>query len=204
MNKAAGIHMPKAKNQAWEHILEMARGVHRETPALSTFAPWPSDLTITPQAVPQEQPETAINAVKAYGASHSLIKADQNHADNLVWKQSYRDDDLGRDFMDHYGYIELFGPNGMFISHQCRGFIGYWGAGLIYPMHQHAAEEIYLVLEGSVTFEGQDQEPILYRKSQTRHHSPYEPHAMRIGEKGFMTFALWRGKDMAQPPRLMV
>jgi len=196
--------MPKAKNQAWEHILEIARGVHSETPALSTFAPWPTDMTIAPQAVPQGQPEAAINAVKAYGASHPLIKAVQDHADDLVWKQSYRDDDLGRDFMDHYCYIELFGPDGMFISHQCRGFIGYWGAGLIYPMHQHAAEEIYLVLEGSVTFEGQDHAPILYRKGQTRHHSAYEPHAMRIGGKGFMTFALWRGKDMAQPPKLMV
>ena len=49
-----------------------------------------------------------------------------------------------------------------------------------------------------------DDVPILYHEGQTRRHSPYEPHAMRIGEKGFLTFALWRGKDMAQPPRLMV
>ena len=184
-----------------DHLLAVARQTYDQTPALRRFANWPDDLSF------QKKPSHHVPAadhIKSLTLEDPLLLALKDAADHLPWKQSYRRDEVGQDFLDQYGFVELFGPDGIFHSQQCRGFIGYWGGGLYYPPHRHAAEEIYVVLHGTVRFiapDDTDRSKLLY-PGDVRHHVPYESHAMQVGDTAFLTFALWRGDAMAKPPIL--
>ncbi|GIS13145.1 MAG: hypothetical protein CM15mP115_22960 [Alphaproteobacteria bacterium] len=124
----------------FNHLLAETRAVHDATPPLREFADWPEDLVFE-QPVPQGIPALpTIEAMAGKGALYAALAAVCPHAS---WVQTYSEAEVGRHFLDHYGHIELFGPAGIFRTQACRAFIGYWGPGLFYPMHDHEAEEIY-------------------------------------------------------------
>ena len=134
------------------HLLAETRAVHDATPPLREFADWPEDLVFE-RPVPREIPALpTIKAMAGKGALYAALAAVCPHAS---WVQTYSEAEVGRHFLDHYGHIELFGPAGIFRTQACRAFIGYWGPGLFYPMHDHGAEEIYLVLTGLCLFEAE-------------------------------------------------
>ncbi len=78
--------------------------------------------------------------------------ADNKH--RLLWEQSYKkaDRQVSEAMLAGYGFAEVIGKNGPFISERVRCGIGVWGPHIIYPQHHHQAEEIYIVLAGSALF----------------------------------------------------
>ncbi len=78
------------------------------------------------------------------------------------WEQSYTktDDAVGADMLSGYGFAEVVGKLGPFVSNKVRSGIGVWGPGIDYPPHQHTAEEVYILLAGSaeVMLEGRPYE----------------------------------------------
>ena len=137
-----------------DDVLEAARQLHRAHPDLSAFSKWPSDLSAT-QLEPNQIP--AVDLVrdcdaKAAESTSTLIEAIKTTAHLAHWKQTYTEEEVGADFLNRYGYYELFGPTGHFYSAQLRGYVAYWGAGLNYDWHSHEAEELYLTLAGGAMF----------------------------------------------------
>lgn len=116
------------------------------------------------------------------------------------WKQTYTEDEVGFGFLQDYGYLELYGPNGHFQTDQGRAYVGYWGRGLYYPWHRHEAEEIYAVVSGSGYFESQGAEAALLKMGDTRMHNSNQPHALTMTDGPILTFVLWRGAGMAGLP----
>lgn len=197
--------MTDSLDSIFKTLIDAAEQTYASCPALQAFMPWPDDLSLNNPDLAQSMTAKdipALDAIKAFPSDHPLVKVWQVCADHLYWKQSYTEDQVGRHFLNHYGYVEIFGPTGLYHSNQARGFIGYWGADLYYPAHHHAAEEIYLVLGGSVTFETPGQGGELCLPEKTRYHQSQQVHAMQVGAEGFLTFALWRGEDMALPPQI--
>lgn len=180
-------------------LLQATRDVHAATPAMAAFGDWPTDLAwanVPPVPCP------AVTLLETLPCDLPLLPELIAAAPHLEWRRSYSADEVGQDFLDRYGYVELFGPRGAYRSTQLRGYIAFWDAGLDYGWHAHQAEEIYLALHGKPLFQSKAQPQTRLNPGQTRHHAPWEEHGMRTLETPFFCYALWRGDGLAAPPRL--
>jgi hypothetical protein len=119
-------------------------------------------------------------------------------AGSLHWAQTYGISDFGADFLERYGWVELFGTRGHFASETMAGGFLMLGPGVHYPDHHHTAEEIYIPLtDGS--FWSKDGQPFLPRWSSEIIHHPSEiRHAMRTEDRTLVALYLWRGGPLAQ------
>ena len=183
----------------FRRLLAAAGDVHAASPGLCNFADWPTDLAYVaphPRSIPVLP---RIRAMADEGALQAALAAVVDHAD---WIQTYSEAEVGRHFLDNYGYIELFGPTGIFTSTQCRAFIGYWGQGLYYPIHDHEAEEAYLVISGRCLFEAEGAEPADLGVGGVRIHASYQKHAMQMRDAPMLALCLWRGAGMADRAHL--
>jgi mannose-6-phosphate isomerase-like protein (cupin superfamily) len=132
--------------------------------------------------------------------AHELLQTFIRYQDHLHWEQSYRKGDgLVPDAMlDAYGFAEIIGARGPFVSERIRAGIGIWGPAIDYPQHQHRAEEVYILLSGSARFKLGD-------KAETSHHhgdvvfvASNTPHAFRSGDEGLVVCYLWQAGDLRQ------
>ncbi len=119
-------------------------------------------------------------------------------ADKLHWAQTYNITDFGADFLERYGWVELFGTRGHFASEEMAGGFLLLGPGVHYPDHHHEAEEIYIPLtDGSLW--SKDAQPFLPRWSgEIIHHPSNIRHAMRTEDQPLVALYLWRGGPLAQ------
>ncbi|MCX8953305.1 dimethylsulfonioproprionate lyase family protein [Ruegeria sp. NA] len=186
-----------------DDVLEAARQMHHAHPGLAAFAPWPGDLTPTgldAAPIPATRLVAAFDLVEDT-PTRDLIAAVKATAHLAHWKHTYTEDEVGADFLNRYGYYELFGPTGHFHSTLLRGYIAYWGAGLNYDWHSHQAEELYLILGGGALFKVNGNETYL-GANQTRLHASWQSHAMVTTDQQILTYVLWRGEGMGDLPRM--
>jgi Dimethlysulfonioproprionate lyase len=137
---------------------------------------------------------------RAFGSD--LVAAVCDAAPSLAWRQTYTADDLDEVFLDNYGWSEISGSNGPLVSQRIAyGFL-LLGPSTLYPHHRHEAEEIYLPLSGTASWQQGDG---IWRDRPPGtpiHHVSDEPHAMRTGSAPLLALYLWRGGDLAQKARL--
>ncbi len=187
-----------------ETVLSAARSLHAATPAMQAFSPWECRSTPKHQA---PQPMPALGHIKGFdrpgtAATQLLIDAIRAAADLGHWIQTYTEAEVGRHFLDNYGYYELIGPGGHFQSEQMRGYVAYWGAGLFYDWHSHAAEELYICLGGQARFLALGRADVTLTPGDVLYHSADQPHAMVTEDQPILTFVLWRGPGLADLPRM--
>ncbi len=92
----------------------------------------------------------------------------------------------------------MFGPAGIFRTQACRAFIGYLGPGLFYPMHDHEAKEIYLVLTGCCLFEAEGDAPADLGPGGVKFHLSDQSNAMTMADEGMLALCFWRGAGLAK------
>ncbi|PZM13006.1 dimethylsulfonioproprionate lyase family protein [Rhizobium tubonense] len=116
----------------------------------------------------------------------------------LQWGQTYGAGDFGADFLERYGWVELFGTRGHFESGEMAGGFLMLGPEIVYPDHHHVAEEIYIPLtEGSLwskdggAFQPRTAGEIIHHPSDIRH-------AMQTRIEPLVAIYLWRGGPLAQ------
>lgn len=186
--------------QAFERLLGAATLLINTTPALSEFAAVPDDLHYSP-ATPIAKP--VINSLqhampRASHRTQPLIDALHAVIPYAQWRTTYTAAQVGTRFVNTYGYIELYGPSGHYVSQQSRAFIGYWGADLFYPPHRHEAEEVYFVAAGSAAFAIDDQPAQMRRVEEVQIHTAFKSHSMQTGaDNGVLCLVLWRGPGLA-------
>ena len=181
------------RQRSFEALLAEARVVHERSVELCNFAPWPHDLRyvdLAPAFVP------AVRQMALWPPENSFHAAIQAVVPFGDWKRTYSEAEVGYGFLQDYGYIELFGPNGHFHSRTARAYVAYWGRGLYYPAHRHEAEELYFVISGSGTFEAEGLETVRLGPGQMRLHRPNQSHAMTFKDSPILTYILWRGDGM--------
>ena len=100
--------------------------------------------------------------------------------------------------LDGYGFAEIVGARGPFVSDRIRAGIAGWGPGIDYPRHHHQAEEAYLLLCGSAEFHLQDAPPEVYRSGDVVYVSPNRWHGFRSGEEWLWMCYLWQAGDLRQ------
>ncbi len=185
-------------------LLDTARDWHHSLAALSTFVDWPQDLTFA------ERPAHSLPVIshltarpgEASDASQPLRDAIVAAAPYLEWRHTYTEEEVGRDFLDRFGWFELAGPDGHFLTNQTRMTVGFWGANLHYDWHQHEPEELYSVVSGRGSFMVENQDTLELTPEGTRLHLSNQPHALTTKNSPILTFVLWRGAGLADPPRM--
>ena len=102
--------------QLWENNLE-----------LSNFTKLPKDLIYN-----EVQPNYILPAKKLENwQSHSLETMRVHDiikqlSPYVNWKQTYEEKDVGKSFLEKYGYFELFGPTGHFLTNKMSLFVFFW------------------------------------------------------------------------------
>ena len=127
--------------------------------------------------------------------TQNLIEIIKENTSLVNWQRTYKEEEVGSDFLNRYGYYELIGPEGHYHSNKIRGFIAYWGEKLTYDWHSHEAEEIYFILAGSGLFRTKEGEKLL-KANETCFHKSWQSHSMITFSEPILTFVLWRGKGM--------
>ncbi|CAM5650980.1 hypothetical protein MAUB1S_11284 [Mycolicibacterium aubagnense] len=121
-------------------------------------------------------------------------------ADNqqlLRWGQTYTQEDFGRDFLDNYGWVELFGTRGHFANEKVTGGFLILGPEVVYPDHHHEAEEIYIPLTDGTGWRKGEGAFQLRGAGEMIHHPSNVNHAMKTGVEPLLALYLWRGGPLA-------
>jgi len=132
--------------------------------------------------------------------ARGLLQAFVDQRDAVLWEQSYKAQDglVGEDMLSRYGFVEVIGGRGPFLSDTVRAGVGVFGPHVNYPTHHHRAEEIYLVLAGRGVFnvgETTSREcgpgAIVYVLSDT-------PHSMQTQDEPLVVLYLWQNGTLRQ------
>ena len=188
----------------FNQLLQVTTNLIHNTPALHQFAAVPDDLQYVSRS-PVYKPVIDCLAIdlpvmhlpQASTPAQPLIDALLNAAPHAQWRTTYTADQLGTDFINRYGYIELYGPEGHYNSQQSRAFIGYWGNHLNYPLHSHEAEEVYYIVAGEALFGVDDHALQLRQPQDTQTHSSWQSHRMITENSAVLCLVLWRGDGLA-------
>lgn len=185
-------------------LLRLVEAIYHSTPELSEFGEWPSDLS--PAQIPQKHIPAA-NIImslpdKGVPETQEIVQAIQEAAPFANWTQTYTVEEVGQDFLDRYGYFELFGPYGNFHTDHLRGFVGFWDTNLDYGWHDHEAEELYFGLSGSGLFKAEGEENRRIGPGDAKYHRSFQAHAMETIDDHFLCLAFWRGSGMADLPKM--
>lgn len=186
-------------------LLKAVQRLHEATPALAGYAAWPDDLSpqsVMPNPVAASQ-TLGVRSLRGTRSTAPVIRALRRAAHELHWKQTYSEAEVGAQFLETYGYVELFGPTGHFRSARLRGYIGYWGPDLVYDWHDHEAEELYFTLAGRAVFAAKGAENVVLKPGESRAHTANQPHMMMTLDQPYLTYALWRGDGMEGLPRMI-
>ncbi|MEM0942599.1 MAG: dimethylsulfonioproprionate lyase family protein [Pseudomonadota bacterium] len=117
--------------------------------------------------------------------------------DRLTWRQTYRAEDFGPDFLQNYGWVEFLGPFGPCPSSTHRLALLVLGPGTHYPEHSHGPEEVYLVLAGEMRWTRGTHPPERAPGGALLHHPPHLPHAMETDAHPVAMLGLWQGGNLA-------
>ena len=110
------------------------------------------------------------------------------------WEHGYKEKEVGKDFLNRYGFFELIGPSGHFKTSEMALYVNYLCKNAYYPWHNHDAEELYFIVSGKAKFESKDQNTEILSSTNTRLHKSFESHAITTDENPVLSFVIWKNK----------
>ena len=123
-----------------------------------------------------------------------LHKAISNLSPYVNWEQGYNEKEVGKDFLNKYGFFELIGPTGHFQTSEMALYVNFLDKNAYYPWHNHEAEELYFIVSGEAKFESKNQNEEILSSTKTRFHKSYQPHAITTSDQQILSFVIWKNK----------
>ena len=201
--------MTSSINHDYESLLSAAQKVYNHHDEMISFAPFPEDVaqqTITPALTAASHLFTSEThlASKLYQPLMSAILAT---GDKMCWREVYEAPANSLhpekyEFKNRFGCYSLVGHDAPFSSQSLSLFIVYMPAHLIYPWHDHPAEEIYLVLSGDAIFKRKGYQDEIIGEGQTMFHESQLAHEIETTDKPMISLVAWRN-HLDTPPRLL-
>lgn len=178
------------------------RKVHNASPTTRDFCPFPDNLTST-SCPAHDHPACAAFQSADFGPTPfaDAVTALKTIALHAHWRETYKDTDIGQDFLDRFGCFCLIGPNAPWTSQKMHGFLVFVPPDLWYPWHHHVAEELYFVFAGSGTFRLHGQNDRQLGPGDAIFHGANQPHALQTTDHPVLAWELWRA-DFDTPPTL--
>lgn len=90
-------------------------------------------------------------------------------------------------------FAELIGPEGPLLSKECRFGFYLQAPHCLYPLHSHAAEELYLVLSGAPEWRLEGGQSFVPSAPGLVHHLPWQRHEMRTRQTPLLALWVWLG-----------
>ena len=163
---------------------------------LSDFVGWPKNLVL------KEKNNNKINVTEKL----SIWKSSDNHQvdkiHNLIsdlspeayWENGYSENEVNREFLSKYGFFELIGPTGHFLTSEMALYVNFLDKNSYYPLHNHEAEELYFVVSGEAKFESENEQSKILKSTDTRFHKSYQAHSITTFDKKILSFVIWKNK----------
>jgi len=154
---------------------------------------------VTPAYLPAADFLGATSA-STHPRTQALLAVFEHHKNRLHWEQSYQKEEalVPETMLAGYGFAEIIGRQGPFVSERIRAGIAIWGPDIVYPRHRHEAEEVYIVLTGSAEFtvgasgnQTHGVGDVIYVESNT-------PHGFRTTGQSLVVYYLWQADDLRQ------
>jgi len=190
-------------DDAFARLLTEVAAVYRAHADMTRFAPFPNNIVrqpVDPLPLPCGEwlaRETALHSDRFSTLQTAIVEAGR-HAH---WRATYKDTDIGDDFLDRFGCYAIIGPEGPFASDEIRLWMVYMPAQLDYTWHHHPAEEIYLVVSGQAVFRRNGAPDKMLGESQTSFHESNQSHAMTTTDAPVLCLVAWRN-EFDTPPVL--
>ncbi|CAN7478983.1 dimethylsulfonioproprionate lyase family protein [Mesorhizobium sp. LjNodule214] len=127
-----------------------------------------------------------------------LVRLLARRRNEFRWGQTYNVTDFGAEFLEKYGWLEVFGTRGHFINAEVAAGLLILGPGIVYPDHHHIAEEIYALLTGGTEWRIGEGGFRVREAGEVIHHASDVSHAMRTGKEPLLALYIWRGGPLAQ------
>lgn len=173
----------------------------RLEPFLAEWPPKSSPRAVTPATLPVLKYSTAL-AAEAPAWARSVTDGLFRMSAHLFWERSYPASVVGTQFLENYGWTEIAGLHGPIPSeHVAIGFL-MLGPATSYPRHRHEAEEIYVPLAGTASWQGGSSAWREQPPGSVIVHERNEPHAMRTSSGPILALYLWRSADLNQKSRI--
>lgn len=133
-------------------------------------------------------------ATTATPETRGLLELINEQRDHVLWEQSYKaaDGAVGDDMLSRYGFVEVIGARGPYVSTSVRAGIGVFGPQVNYPTHHHQAEEVYFVLAGAGVFDVGDAPSRHCRAGDAVHVVSNTPHALHTEREALIVLYLWQ------------
>lgn len=132
--------------------------------------------------------------------THALLNLFEQENSGLKWEQTYTkaEDAISEDMVNGYGFVEIIGKWGPFVSTRVRSGIGVFGPNVNYPMHYHGAEEVYFLLSGSADF--RFDEGIVERRNvgDAVYMRSMRKHGFRSLDVPLVIFYIWQAGDLRE------
>ena len=163
---------------------------------LTNFVNWPKNLVLTNKSknkinVTQKLSSWKSNNDEQIDKVHNLIS---NLAPHVNWNNGYSEDQTSKEFLDKYGFFELIGPTGHFVTTDMALYVNYLDKNSYYPWHNHEAEELYFIVSGEAKFESESEKPKILKSTDIRFHKSYEAHRITTTNKNILSFVIWKNK----------
>ena len=163
---------------------------------LSNFVKWPKNLVLKEKTTHKINVTEKLSIWKSsddhqIDKIHNLIS---NLAPHVNWNNGYSEDQTSKEFLDKYGFFELIGPTGHFVTTDMALYVNYLDKNSYYPWHNHEAEELYFIVSGEAKFESESEKPKILKSTDTRFHKSYEPHRITTTNKNILSFVIWKNK----------
>lgn len=132
--------------------------------------------------------------------TRALVEIFERHKHRLRWEQSYRKADavVPEAMLEGYAFAEIIGKQGPFVSDRIRAGVGIWGPDILYPLHQHQAEEVYVVLSGAAQFKIGSTEATERTTGDVVHVESNTRHGFRTADQTLVVYYLWQDGDLRQ------
>lgn len=168
-----------------------------------------------PAAAARDEPTLSVTAhlEAALADSAAVVPSDVQRATGVLaraasWRQtaSYVESPPSAEFLDNYAHATLLGPPDDVQTSDVPGRSGLavglvlLGPGVVYPPHQHPADEVYVPLQRIEWTHERDAIPAAVEAGDLIHHLPWQPHSMRVGSRPGLLLYLWSG-DVVTPSR---
>jgi len=185
----------------YQTLLRTTQDAYAGNAEMTGFTPFPDDIVrqaITPfhSTCCDVFCEDKKLVSQKYPALQDALRA---ASDAVHWRQTYKDTDIGDDFMDQFACYCIIGENAPFMSAAIRLFMVYMPPHFYYPWHHHPAEEMYVVVSGTGVFKRKDCPDERLTEGEISFHQSNQPHAMETLDDPVLCLVAWRDDFETQP-----
>ena len=185
----------------YQTLLRTTQDAYADNAEMTGFTPFPDDIVrqaVTPfhSTCCDVFCEDKKLVSQKYPALQDALRA---ASDAVHWRQTYKDTDIGDDFMGQFACYCIIGENAPFMSAAIRLFMVYMPPHFYYPWHHHPAEEMYVVVSGTGVFKRKDCPDERLTEGEISFHQSNQPHAMETLDDPVLCLVAWRDDFETQP-----